>query len=59
MASHAKVHGRETGSRSAVHSVVTLGALNSDFVDVMNFVRKIDRLLRLRPNVQKMFSCIE
>ena len=47
MTRHAEVHARDAGSRSGSDTSVAFPAFDSDFVDLMNFMREVDRLLRL------------
>ena len=56
MTRHAKVDARNSSTRSGLHSAVTLGALDSDFVHVMNFVWEVDRLLRLGFDAKEMLG---
>lgn len=58
MTRHAKVDARDSSTRSGLHSAVTLRALDSDFVHVMNFVWEVDRLLRLGFDVKEMLGCV-
>lgn len=56
MTRHAKVDARNSGTRAGLYSGVTLPALDSDFVRVMNFVREVDRLLRLGFDAKEMLG---
>ena len=51
MAKHARVDARDPGARAARHSGMALWTPDADFIDGMDLVRKVDRLLRLGPDV--------
>ena len=55
MTAHAEVDTGQTGARSRFHAGMAFLALNSDLVERVNFMRKINGLLRLRPDLQEMF----
>ena len=58
MTRHAEVDAWYARSRAAFGAGMTLPALDPGFVECMNFMRKFDRLMRLRLNAQKMFGRI-
>ena len=58
MTGHAEVYARQAGARSEHNSTVTLVAFDSDFVDVMNIVRELDRLLRFGLDVEEVFGSV-
>src|SRR5438093_10418675 len=54
MTIHTDIDARNPGARALFHSGMASRAVHSD-IDGMSFMRKIDRLLRLGPDIQKMF----
>ena len=54
MTIHTDIDARNPGARALFHSGMASRAVHSD-IDGMSFMRKIDRLLRLGLDIQKMF----
>jgi len=52
MTSHAEIDARQPGARALRHTRVTFGAFDSDFIDVMDVVRELDRLFWLGLDAQ-------
>src|SRR5262245_25805442 len=56
MTEHAGVGARKARPGSGLHALVTGVALDAAFVECVNLVRKVDRLLRLWLDAEKMFG---
>ena len=54
---HADIDARDSGARARLHSCMTGVAEHSDVI-CMNLMGEIDRLLRLWPDIEKLFGGI-
>ena len=58
MTRHTEINARYAGPRPALDAGVAFLAFDPDLINVMDLMREVDRLLRLRPDIQEMLRRI-